>query len=123
MSKKPSFHEQHKQKTKDNKKRQTDNKSNHKPKQPKQKTKQNKQKTTTTGMTGFQFIGELSKRRQLCVISFGHGHNKKNTKQRKQNTNTHKAIPAGDRSNTAPYGNQESPHPGSPKAQGALRKV
>ena len=39
MSKKPSFHEQHKQKTKNNKKRQTDNKSNHKPKQPKQKTK------------------------------------------------------------------------------------
>ena len=41
----------------------------------------------------------------------------------KKNTDTHKAIPAGDRSNTAPCGNQGSPQPESPRSQGAHRKV
>ena len=66
-------------------------------------------------------LEDSCKRRQHCVISSWYGH-KQNHKKRK-NTDTHKAIPAGDRSNTAPCGNQGSPQPGSPRSQGAHRKV
>jgi len=89
MSKKPSFHEQHKQKTKNNKKRQTDNKSNHKPKQPKQKTKQNKQKTTTTGMTGFQFIGGLvQEATTLCHLILVWPQQEKHQTEKKEHRHT-----------------------------------
>ena len=71
-------------------------------------------------MTGYQFIGrfmqEVTTLCQLIMVW------PQTLTKKGENKNKHKAIPAGERSNTAPCGNQGSPQPGSPRSQGASRK-
>ena len=89
-----------------------------KDKPPKQHNNKNKNQPTKEEWLATSSLVDSCKRWQHCVISSWYGRKHKKGK----NTNKHKAIHAGERSNTAPCGNQGSPQPGSPRSQGACRK-